>query len=144
MSGVDPLADQPFKSYVTPVFLSLVALLAILTAGLGEAQQDGLINNKPLKATSFLAIDPLPQGANSALRIDMELAPEFHAYLDKFKVQITNPEGLQISKFNITPVVEFEDVSNLADGRVQKQTSRLLLRWRKTPQGWRIYELHFL
>ncbi|MCB0366764.1 MAG: protein-disulfide reductase DsbD [Bdellovibrionaceae bacterium] len=110
MSGVDPLADQPFKSYVTPVFLSLVALLAILTAGLGEAQQDGLINNKPLKATSFLAIDPLPQGANSALRIDMELAPEFHAYLDKFKVQITNPEGLQISKFNITPVVEFEDV----------------------------------
>ncbi|MCB0386687.1 MAG: sulfite exporter TauE/SafE family protein, partial [Bdellovibrionales bacterium] len=110
MSGVSPLVDQPVKSYVTGMARILVVLALVLVSGLALAQQEGLINNNPLKASSFLAIDPLPQGANSALRIDVELAPEFHAYLDMFKIKVLKPEGLQVSKFDITPVVEFEDV----------------------------------
>lgn len=53
MSGVSPLVDQPVKSYVTGMARILVVLALVLVSGLALAQQEGLINNNPLKASSF-------------------------------------------------------------------------------------------
>ena len=97
------------NSYVTSLWWALCLLVVVMAvpAALGQAV---VINKNPLKAQATLKLDPIPQGANSPLRIDMELAPNFHAYLDKFKLQLMTPNGLQMSQFKIEPVVEFEDV----------------------------------
>lgn len=95
--------------YVTRIARGTALVLATMIA-LVAAAQDGVVNNNPLKASAYLQIDPLPQGANSALRINLELAPEFHAYLDRFKLELLSPVGLQIGKFELSPIVEFEDV----------------------------------
>ncbi|MCB0363544.1 MAG: hypothetical protein KDD35_12525, partial [Bdellovibrionales bacterium] len=72
-------------------------------------ESNATINTDPIKATASLKLNPLHQGSNSSLRIDLELAPGFHAYLDQFKLNVLEPEGLQLNQLDISPVVEFPD-----------------------------------
>ncbi|MBK7843718.1 MAG: sulfite exporter TauE/SafE family protein [Bdellovibrionales bacterium] len=87
--------------------LSFLVVVASLNC-LGQSPSR-LINNSPLKAQASLLASSLPQGGNSPLKIDLELAPDFHAYVDQFQLRLLEPEGLQLSQFEILPVVEFPD-----------------------------------
>lgn len=87
--------------------LGFLFVVAYLT-GLGQSPSKS-INNNPLKAQASLLLNSLPQGSNSALSINLELAPDFHAYVDQFRLSLLEPEGLQLSQFEILPVVDFTD-----------------------------------
>ncbi|MBK9041369.1 MAG: sulfite exporter TauE/SafE family protein [Bdellovibrionales bacterium] len=87
--------------------LSFLFVVASLT-GLGQSPSRS-INNNPLKAQASLLVNSVPQGSNSPLKIDLELAPDFHAYVDQFQLSLLEPEGLQLSQFEILPIVDFTD-----------------------------------
>ncbi len=79
-----------------------------------DAQQHDLgsdesLNTNPLTATVEIKPSRIPPGGNGEVVISMELAPGFHAYLDKFKLAVLSDPPIKVGGQNITPLVEFHD-----------------------------------
>lgn len=67
------------------------------------------VNTNPLSAQLSFKPQSLPPGSNGEIVIDIVLDPEFHAYLDRFKIETR----FTIGELKIDPIVEFHDtVSN--------------------------------
>lgn len=84
---------------------SFVCLTVLFTGLLAVAQE----TPDPLAARPFLSIYEWSPGQGGELKIEMELPPEYHAYEDKFALQIISPEGFKLTTPKISPLVEWYD-----------------------------------
>lgn len=100
---------------------------------------EGIINPNPLKILSHqVETSQLPVGANTSLKIDVELAELHHAYQEQFRI-LSPVEWLQVSKPEVNPVVEFFDpVSKKTKIGIQaglSQISAVIGATENAPQG---------
>jgi len=86
----------------------LATICIFTTCNLASADQK-IINHDPLKITATLANEKLPAGANTEIKIRLNLAEKHHAYLNQFRLKLVEPKNLQLSKFKISPTVKFKD-----------------------------------
>jgi thiol:disulfide interchange protein DsbD len=89
----------------------------------------------PLTASGKFQPSTIEAGGTAELVVDMELAENFHAYLERFKVTIEAPDDLKIADYKITPLVKFMDVVTKTEkeGVAGKSTLRALV---EVPQGF--------
>lgn len=93
-----------------------VFLLNLFFAPLAMAQAFGqnapkvAINPDPLEITS-VELNPknFKLGGVAELRVGMRLPPEYHAYLDQFKIEVETPTDVYLSEFQVEPIVDFKD-----------------------------------
>lgn len=95
-------------------FIFLIGLSPLFSA---HAKEVAIIDN-PLKAEirdSQILVSP---GETQSLQIHLQLAKDYHAYLDRFKLVVTEPVEIKVSGFNLSPIVKFNDVisKSLKDG----------------------------
>lgn len=68
------------------------------------------INKNPLSAKAYLEKDKLEAGANTVLKIQLDLAADHLAYEDQFKLKAKDPSQLFMGEFKVSPLIEFDDV----------------------------------
>jgi thiol:disulfide interchange protein DsbD len=124
----------PINSF-TSIWLQ-IALIGIFTTlsltalAFGESfDSEDDVNASPLSAIGRLHPSAIEPGATAEIVIEMELADRYHAYLDKFKLTVTEPSDFKLDEFKITPVVQFMDTfsKKMKDGVEKKATMRALV-----------------
>ena len=63
----------------------------------------------PLSVEGSLQPFDLHAGEGATLSLQLKLPPKFHAYIDKFKIVILEPDGVHYGEFKINPTHEFFD-----------------------------------
>lgn len=78
--------------------------------GFGQKSAQKEINTEPLEIVkTILKPQQISPGGVAELKIIMKLPPEFHAYLDQFKVEVETPKDVFLTEFQVTPLVDFKD-----------------------------------
>ncbi len=97
---------KTFNSFRTLLLLSAgLSLLTSLTA-----RADTEVNQNPLTIVeSHFSQSQVSAGATAELVFKLQLDKHFHAYADRFKVKIENPDEIKIDKLKISPLVQFKD-----------------------------------
>ena len=88
--------------------ITLIFLMCLVPLSSAQAKEIAIIDN-PLKAEireSEILVSP---GEAQTLQIHLQLAKDYHAYLDRFKLVITEPSEIKVSDFSVTPIVKFKD-----------------------------------
>ncbi len=81
-----------------------------LAQGFGSNKNTPIVNTDPLEIVKTeLNPEDIEVGGATELKIIMKLPPEFHAYLDQFKVEVKSPKDVYFSEVQVTPVVDFKD-----------------------------------
>ncbi len=98
-------------------FLTLIFFFGLAPLVNVQAKEVAVLAN-PLKAEireSELLVSP---GEAGKLVVHLALAKDYHAYLDRFKLVITDPVEIKVSDFSLTPIVKFKDTisKTLKDG----------------------------
>lgn len=96
-------------------------LFVFSLSSLSSFAQEEPVNVNPLKVFASVSPSVLGPGGNGQLKVEMELAETYHAYLDKFELKAIKPEGLIVGKFSITPVVSFFDSISQSQKRASKR-----------------------
>ena len=76
----------------------------ILLGTLAQADQDPL-NISGSKLEPF----DLHAGQGAVLTLQLSLPPKFHAYADKFKIEVLEPDGVHYGEFKVSPIKDFYD-----------------------------------
>ncbi len=86
-------------------------ILVFFSAFLSMAQVESLetTNTDPMSVEGSLQPFELNPGQGAILTLKLKLPPHFHAYADKFKVVVLEPDGIQYGEFKLNPVVNFFD-----------------------------------
>ena len=100
--------------------------------GFGQGKIDAsaaLDNQDPLSISTSLQPSRVEAGGTTELVIQLNLADGFHAYLDRFKLNIDSPDDLKLAQLKISPIVSFMDVvsKKMKDGIKGKATLRALI-----------------
>ena len=74
-----------------------------------QAESPEIQVTDPLSVEGSLQPYELHASQGAVLLLKLKLPPHFHAYVDKFKVVILEPDGTHYSEFKINPVVQFFD-----------------------------------
>lgn len=112
---MNDIFSRRFPQALTGCFFSLLLMMGTLNSwGIDSTtsapkEGAGVLQRNPLKGQAHLEWTSLPQGANSPLTIQLELAPQFHAYEERFQLKFRESVGLQLSQFEISPIIEFAD-----------------------------------
>lgn len=133
---------QPMKK--PKAMRAIHILVATLLCGLGTGlffngaalASDGPVNNDPLTANAKFLPSQVGEGGTTDLVIEMKLAENYHAYLERFKLAIESPDDLKLDQFKITPVVQFMDTfsKKMKDGVENKATLKALV---EVPKGFK-------
>ncbi len=95
------------------IFLILASLNPPARAAFGDPKSSESENLNPLQARAALRPEVVEPGGTTELAIDLDLAEGYHAYVERFRLQIESPDDLKLDTFKIKPTVEFQDkVSN--------------------------------
>jgi thiol:disulfide interchange protein DsbD len=78
-------------------------------AASATADANSSINQNPLTASVKISPERVGIGGTAEFIIDVNLADDYHAYLDRFKITVDEPEGLKLDRLRIEPTVEFMD-----------------------------------
>ena len=101
--------------------------LQTLSQGFGQNSNNKELNLNPLKIEkTLLKPNSLNPGGLSELKIIMSLPPEFHSYLDQFKVEVETPKDVFLTEFQISPIVDFKDPVSKEIKKGTRGTSELL------------------
>lgn len=80
------------------------------------------VDDSPLSATASVNPPTIPPGSNGQLLLALDLKPGYHAYLDRFSIQIHGAKEFPTGNFEIKPTVEFFDTISKSHKRgVEKQ-----------------------
>ncbi len=63
----------------------------------------------PLRAQLKFSPNQTAAGGTVIAKIQLDLDEGYHAYLDRFKLRLTSPEGWKLDDFKIAPIVQFDD-----------------------------------
>lgn len=87
---------------------SVMSLLVFFTGlwAVGAVAQE---TPDPLLARPQLSVYEWSVGQGGDLKIELELPPEYHAYEDKFQLEVVSPEGFKVTQPKIAPLVEWFD-----------------------------------
>lgn len=96
---------------------TLLLLLMFFFSGFAQAKQI-VVNDNPLTAEvrdSQILVSP---GKENNLDIRLKLADGYHAYLERFKVVVREPQEIKVTRFEVSPVVKFMDTvsKSMKDG----------------------------
>lgn len=67
------------------------------------------INENPLTAVASITPSRFSPGAQIRTTIQLDLDPQYHAYKDKFFLRVLEPSGINVSDFQVQPMVKFYD-----------------------------------
>lgn len=95
--------------YFILFFLTLSLSASILSAQDLGMENDEEFNANPLTLSLKKYPTQIQPGEQFDIEINLNLAPTYHAYLDKFKLVSKSHPNLSIGKLDISPVSEFED-----------------------------------
>ncbi len=82
----------------------------------------------PLLVTSELQPYTWSAGQNGQLILNLELPAGYHAYEDKFNIQILEPDGFKYAKFTLTNTKEWFDKFSKKNRRGVENKSQLILK----------------
>ena len=100
-----------------------------------SANSQSAADKNPLTASARLQPSTLNAGGTAELIIEMQLAANFHAYLDRFKLSVEAPDDLKLDQFKITPTVQFMDTvsKGMKEGVENKATLHAVI---EVPSGF--------
>ena len=104
-----PELCKPAKTRYTQNMQILSLFFLCLFAAAQPEIKNYSINENPLTARATLEPSQLFAGANGTVHILLELAPQHHAYVDQFRLQILDSDFVRVGKPQIAPVVDFDD-----------------------------------
>lgn len=104
-----------------------------------EAPARTKINPNPLKIVQAHFRDAaVKPGASTTLEIQWQLAPEYHAYADQFRIEPLKPNGMKAALQEISPLIEFDDKLSGQRKKGVRGTGRIVavIEWPKpVPMG---------
>ncbi len=91
-------------------FMAPLLLLIVLAALGPQAPARSKVNPNPLKIIqAHLEATDVKPGSSSNLEIRWQLAPEYHAYADQFRIETMKPNGTRVTLQEISPLSDFDD-----------------------------------
>lgn len=69
----------------------------------------GFAETNPLSAVVKFESSQVQAGGDVPVKIELALTGDYHAYVDKFKLVVSEPEGATFGALDISPTVEFMD-----------------------------------
>jgi thiol:disulfide interchange protein DsbD len=105
------LFPHQFSYNVNPMAYLILPLILVCSsafAAFGDGASSS-INVSPMTASARFQPSTVGIGGTVELRISMELAEGYHAYIDRFKLSIEAPSDLKLDQFKIEPQVQFLD-----------------------------------
>jgi thiol:disulfide interchange protein DsbD len=104
------------QSWILPILTLFLAFGPVASAETKES---------PLSATAHLVPFEIEPGQIAQLQVDLKLPPHYKAYEDQFRLKVLEPDGIQVSQFHITPVVEIFDKFSKKKKNVIKESAQL-------------------
>ena len=123
---------------LTLVLILISALIPSLVFAFGDTPSTtttSAADKNPMTASARLQPSSLNAGGTTELIIEMQLAENYHAYLERFKLSIEAPDDLKLDQFKITPTVQFMDTvsKGLKEGVEKKATLHAVI---EVPSGF--------
>ncbi len=103
-------------------WISLLISILVLAVGPVWAQSQ---SERPLTATGRLVPYELEHEQIAQLEINLQLPKGYKAYEDQFKLKVVSPEGVQVSKFHLNPLVEIFDKFSKKQKKVVVDQARM-------------------
>jgi thiol:disulfide interchange protein DsbD len=102
--------------------LLLTALIA-LPFGSSSALAEEAVNENPLTAEARFELSPTNSKEGDVV-ISIKIDEPYKAYVDRFKLVVEEPKGATLSKFELTPIVQFMDTfsKKMKDGIKEQGT----------------------
>ena len=89
--------------------LTCFFLLLFATSLIAQAKSPDAQITDPLTVEGSLQPYQLHAGQGAILSLKLKLPPHFHAYVDKFKIVVLEPDGTHYGEFKLNPVHDFFD-----------------------------------
>lgn len=67
------------------------------------------VNENPLSARAALEPSQMFVGSNGTVRIQLELAPKHHAYVDQFRLEVADTDFVRVGQPTLAPIFDFND-----------------------------------
>ncbi len=107
--------------------LSILAFLFLIVTGL-QSWSLTFDETDPMLVTPELQPYTWSAGQNGQLILNLELPTGYHAYEDKFNIQILEPDGFKYAKFTLTNTKEWFDKFSKKTRRGVEKKSQLILK----------------
>jgi thiol:disulfide interchange protein DsbD len=123
--------------FATPIVWLIFAVIfsAIEISSPSVARSEIKDNENPLSAEVKVVPYQVGVGGTGEFVVDLTLAEGYHAYLERFKFALDEPEGLNIASPKIEPVIQFMDAvsKKLKEGIQNKAQMHVLF---EVPNGF--------